>query len=419
MSSQKSIIHLIRESEDELQMIANTVLGSRKCIVISGAGISTNAGIPISYHFDLSLHETHKHQDFRSSDGLYGISQQSKPSIKDVFHATALSHPEDGSLLVKLCTKLRKTLAMSKPTETHRFIKSLSVNGKLVRNYSQNIDLLEDKVGLCADLVRGAGGQSKTGYNGEERRVQRTKGSNSPRTRRAECVRLHGSLRYLRCVTCGQRSSWDEWEDVTMSGTLPTCFRCPTTSSRGRTLIPGVLRPDIVLYGETDPQSDLISDIIYHDLCLNLDLLLILGTSLATYGVRKLVKDFRRTVKGCNGLVIYVNRTNPADGAFTGVIDYWVEWDCDDWVRDLMRRSEFLAGVDNTDRSPNATLSHKKGIAANKRHTSVPESASKRIKVSQIQASFSNKFHSMSSTWCAAGTQDNPIDLTNEIDMKE
>lgn len=336
--------------------------------------------------------------------------------MKDIFHVTALSHPTNGHALVKICTQLRKASKTSKPTETHQFIKRLSANGKLVRNYSQNIDLLEDQVGLCTDLHKEPGDQSKTGYNGERCQVGRRKGSEIHRFTAAECVRLHGSLQHLRCVACGQRSNWDEREAVTMSGMLTTCPRCPRKSSRGRELAPGVLRPDIVLYGETDPQSSLISDIIRHDLCLDLDLLLVLGTSLATHGVRRLVRDFGTTVHRGNGVVVYVNRTGPPKAAFGGVIDYWVEWDCDEWVRDLMRRSGCLAGIDDTDRARTCVPSYQDDIAARKRPTLFPEHVRKRIKVSQGQANVSNEFQSISPMLCATGTRDDPIDLTNEMD---
>ena len=273
----------------------------------------------------------------------------------------------------------------SKLIATYQFIKRLSTSGRLVRNYSQNIDLLEDRVGLCADLSEFTVSQVAA----------------------AECVLLHGSLRYLRCVTCGQRSNWDEYEAITMSGTLPTCPHCRRKSSRGRTLAPGVLRPDIVLYGESDPRSTLISHLIRYDLHLDVDLLLILGTSLATYGVRKLVKDFRRTVQKCNGIIVYVNRTEP-EGALRGLIDYWVKWDCDEWVRDLTRRPEFRAGMDN---------SYQEGKPTGKRRASILEQVPKRVKAFQVRSDSSSQYQNMGSMWSlAAGTQDDPIDLTDDRD---
>jgi hypothetical protein len=41
-------IHVSRDSQDVLQDIANGLLKARKVIVVTGAGISTNSGIPVS-----------------------------------------------------------------------------------------------------------------------------------------------------------------------------------------------------------------------------------------------------------------------------------------------------------------------------------------------------------------------------------
>jgi NAD-dependent histone deacetylase SIR2 len=41
--------HVSPESQDELREIANGLLKARKVIVVTGAGISTNSGIPVSF----------------------------------------------------------------------------------------------------------------------------------------------------------------------------------------------------------------------------------------------------------------------------------------------------------------------------------------------------------------------------------
>ena len=62
-----------------------------------------------------------------------------------------------------------------------------------------------------------------------------------------------------------------------------------------------------------------------------------MGTSLATHGVKLLTRDFAKRAKK----VVFVNRTKPAKTC-DGVIDYWVEWDCDAWVGDLAERQPAL-----------------------------------------------------------------------------
>jgi NAD-dependent SIR2 family protein deacetylase len=130
-----------------------------------------------------------------------------------------------------------------------------------------------------------------------------------------------------------------------MSGQLPICPSCATPSearlAKGmRKPSQQLLRPDILLYGEDDPRSDVISKIIRHDLSLDVDLLLIFGTSLSVPGIQQLTKWFADVVHRNGGIVVSVSLTEAAKVVcWGGVIDYWVEWDCDAWVRDLERRN--------------------------------------------------------------------------------
>jgi hypothetical protein len=112
--------------------------------------------------------------------------------------------------------------------------------------------------------------------------------------------------------------------------------------SRGKRSIKiGTLLPNIVLYNDPTPHPSSFdtSTLISADLGRRPDLLLIFGTSLKVFGIKKLVKDFAKKVHEKKGTVIYINRTPLASPAeWQGVIDYWVEADCDDWVHDLKTR---------------------------------------------------------------------------------
>lgn len=67
-----------------------------------------------------------------------------------------------------------------------------------------------------------------------------------------------------------------------------------------------------MLYDELDPRAESISAIIQHDQSLRLDVFLIMGTSLATDGVRRL-RDFAEVIyKRRVGKVVFVNLTKPA-----------------------------------------------------------------------------------------------------------
>jgi len=55
------------------------------------------------------------------------------------------------------------------------------------------------------------------------------------------------------------------------------------------------------------------------------------------YGVKHLVKDFAKIFHKRAGKVVFVNLTEPARN-WDGVIDYWVKWDCNAWVQNLINR---------------------------------------------------------------------------------
>ncbi|KAK4243104.1 hypothetical protein C7999DRAFT_18495, partial [Corynascus novoguineensis] len=127
----------------------------------------------------------------------------------------------------------------------------------------------------------------------------------------------------------------------------PPCPGCTKISNDRKTegkraTAIGKLRPDIVLYDEEDPRAESTYTIAQHDQSLRPDALLIMGMSLATHGVQLLIRDFAKIIhKRQTGKVVFVNRTKPAK-SWTDVIDYWVESDCDAWVRDLVERQSTL-----------------------------------------------------------------------------
>jgi NAD+-dependent protein deacetylase SIR2 len=109
----------------------------------------------------------------------------------------------------------------------------------------------------------------------------------------------------------------------------------------------GSLRPAVVLYDEPHPLGDDIGTIQSSDLARKPDMLIIMGTSLKVHGLRKLVKEFAKTVHGQNssprnsraktwtGKVIFVNKTPPA-AEWGDVIDYHVAGETDMWVNKVI-----------------------------------------------------------------------------------
>ncbi|KAH9905208.1 DHS-like NAD/FAD-binding domain-containing protein [Xylariomycetidae sp. FL2044] len=135
------------ESTRELQAIADAILRSSNIVVITGAGISTNAGIPDYCSIDRSYHI--------DDNGTLKEAKAQKIKIKDLFHTTALSDETTRPHFLSYHTRLRQFAKESKPTLTHHFIRELCVQGRLIRNYTQNIDDREREAGLCTDLQRG------------------------------------------------------------------------------------------------------------------------------------------------------------------------------------------------------------------------------------------------------------------------
>ena len=94
----------------------------------------------------------------------------------------------------------------------------------------------------------------------------------------------------------------------------------------------GSLRPAIVLYDETHPLGDDIGAIHSADIIHKPDMLIIMGTSLKVHGLKKLVKDFARTIHSRASTsssskkpyrVIFVNKTAPSS-EWADVIDYHI-----------------------------------------------------------------------------------------------
>ncbi|ERT01206.1 hypothetical protein HMPREF1624_02448 [Sporothrix schenckii ATCC 58251] len=419
--------HVLPESTELLQDIADALWKAKKVLVVTGAGISTNSGIPdfrsknglyslIQAQFDAASKEfnepgmetieddetepTNKRQrrsedrqdnaesdsedtasssqPTLSSQSSFASNRSTLPVMKgrDLFDASIWADPVKTSVFYTFATTLRQKVREVVPTRSHEFISHLRNTNKLVRCYTQNIDEIEEKVGLSTSLGLGPGkkgrfstrsarasagstiaskgeGSQDSPTVGKEQESQEPSSSQDsqgsedssasqsqtdtkvpkngdPCFRGVECVFLHGSLRLLRCFRCGQTTPWDEAgrELETMSGRQPSCPRCAgaTAAREGRgkrALAVGKLRPDIVLYGEEHPNAHLISPIVQHDISLTPDMLLILGTSLKVHGLKVLVREFAKAVHSRGGKVVFVNFTKPPESVWSDVIDYW------------------------------------------------------------------------------------------------
>lgn len=164
----------------------------KKIAVLTGAGISTAAGIP----------------DFRSPDGIYTkLGDYNLPYPEAVFEISYFRQkPQAFYRLTKEFFK-----GNYKPVIPHRFIKYLQDQDMLMINFTQNIDGLENLAGI----------------------------------KKEKLVQAHGSYASSSCIKCGQEydtayfNEVIQKEDVICRCTKPGCD--------------GLIKPDIVFFGERLP----------------------------------------------------------------------------------------------------------------------------------------------------------------------
>ncbi|KAF9479701.1 DHS-like NAD/FAD-binding domain-containing protein [Pholiota conissans] len=302
-----------------LSEISLTISKGKKIVVVTGAGISCSCGIP----------------DFRSSDGLYAMVKEQYPDVvlkgRDLFDASLFRDPTSTAVFYTFVSQLKRSIDAANPTPTHHFIKTLDTKKKLLRSYTQNIDGLEARVGLL-----GSSGQDAKS-NGKSKTKIRVKDVRN--------VQLHGDIHRVRCMTCSAEYPCEEEHlQLFQRGKAPDCPECLSRSQArvarsARAIRVGSLRPGIVLYDETHPLGDDIGSIHTADLGRKPDMLIIMGTSLKVHGLKKLVKDFARTVhssvspsaasssrKPCK--VIFVNKTAPGS-EWSEIIDCHISGETD------------------------------------------------------------------------------------------
>ena len=87
---------------------------------------------------------------------------------RDLFDASLFRDPTSTSVFYTFISKLKQSIDNVSPSPTHWFIKTLDTKGKLLRSYTQNIDGLEERVGLLGS----ASSEAKATESGEESEEQ-------------------------------------------------------------------------------------------------------------------------------------------------------------------------------------------------------------------------------------------------------
>ncbi len=198
--------------EDKVERLAELLRRSRHALALTGAGISTDSGIP----------------DFRSPEsGLW-----SKIDPREV--ATWEAFRRNPRKFYRFWMERLPSLLQARPNVTHITLARLEENGLLQGIITQNIDNLH-----------------------------REAGSN-------RIWEVHGNYKRAVCIACGRSHRIEALLAKLEEVDLPHCNGCG-----------GLLKPDVVLFGEQLPQSFAQAAAAVG----RADLLIALGTSLEVYPV--------------------------------------------------------------------------------------------------------------------------------------
>jgi NAD-dependent protein deacetylase/lipoamidase len=203
------------------------VAGARRVVVLTGAGISTDSGIP----------------DFRGPNGVWTKNPEAE---KLATLQAYLSDPEIRRRAWR--QRLESPAWQARPNAGHRALVALERRGVLDTLVTQNIDGLHQAAGSDPALV----------------------------------VEIHGTMREVACLSCGARSPMPAILDRVRAGEAdPPC----TTPSAGGAC-GGILKSATISFGQSLVAEDLERA---HHAASNCDLLLAVGSTLAVYPAAGLV----------------------------------------------------------------------------------------------------------------------------------
>ncbi|CAD6198106.1 unnamed protein product [Caenorhabditis auriculariae] len=186
----------------------------KNIMLITGAGVSVSCGIP----------------DFRSKDGIYARLHVDFPDLPDPTAMFDIRYfRQNPAPFYDFAKEIFP--GQFQPSVSHKFIKLLEDSGRLLRNYTQNIDTLEKQTGI---------------------------------TKVIEC---HGSFSKATCLRCQEKFDGEVIREDVMQRKVATCPACKE----------GVIKPDIVFFGEDLGQQ------FHQQMGLDkneVDLLVVIGSSM-------------------------------------------------------------------------------------------------------------------------------------------
>jgi NAD-dependent deacetylase len=152
---------------DEIAALARLIEGAERIVALTGAGISTESGIP----------------DYRSPGGLWTTI---KPITYQAFVASEAARLEDWRRRFAANERFRS----AEPNAGHRALALLAREGRLVGLITQNIDGLHQRAGFPPDRL----------------------------------IEIHGNATHGRCLDCGTEMPLDAAEAmIAATGAAPRC----------------------------------------------------------------------------------------------------------------------------------------------------------------------------------------------------
>ena len=119
------------ENINTLEDCVSLIKNSSKIIILTGAGVSVSCGIP----------------DFRSRDGVYARLAVDFPDLPDPQAMFDIHYfKKDPRPFFKFAREIYP--GQFQPSPCHKFIRCVETSDKLLRNYTQNIDTLEQVAGI-------------------------------------------------------------------------------------------------------------------------------------------------------------------------------------------------------------------------------------------------------------------------------
>lgn len=124
-------------------------------------------------------------------------------------------------------------------------------------------------------------------------------------------MRLHGRVDQLRCIQCSHTYQQPS------NGGLRTCANCLERSaeriSKGRRKLNiGLLRPNVLLYGEHDPDGNTFLESLQDDVEECPDLVLVAGMNPPSESIRSLVEQLRDASRSVGGKIFWVSKEKPS-----------------------------------------------------------------------------------------------------------